>query len=224
MPKKSTKKSNPLLDAALAEYAPYAIDNASTVPKNGNGNGNGNHPATTHASGNKLEFNYAQYLPSDLLSDSSSLPAKDEATAQKELASIEGKRRTVQVIRANLGLATDLEKAQGDYLDYQIAGANNDIKSENLLTKQTELIGAQLHTEIAGVRNSALKLELAGSKAELQADVDGWRQKLQAKRNKLALGEEKIKALNAQAKAEFPDYQPAKITFNPLPELAEKQN
>ena len=83
MPKKSTKKSNPLLDAALAEYAPYAIDNANTGPKNGNGNGNGNHPTTTHTSGTKLEFNYAQYLPSDLLSDSSSLPAKDEATAQK---------------------------------------------------------------------------------------------------------------------------------------------
>ena len=221
MPKKSTKKSNPLLDAALAEYAPYAIDNASTVPKNGNGNDNGNHPATAHTSGNKFEFNYAQYLPSDLLSDSSSLPAKDEATAQKELASIESKRRTVQVIRANLGLATDLEKAQGDYLDYQIAGANNDIKAENLRTKQTELIGAKLHTQIAGVRNSALKLELAGSQAELQADVDGWRQKLQAKRNKLALGEQKINALNAQAKAEFPDYSPAKIAFNPLPELSE---
>lgn len=224
MPKKSTKKSNPLLDAALAEYAPYAIDNTSTVPKNGNGNGNGNRPTTTHTSGNKLEFNHAQYLPSDLLSDSSSLPAKDEATAQKELASIEGKRRTVQVIRANLGLATDLEKAEGDYIDYQIAGANNDIKSENLRTKQTELIGAQLHTQIAGVRNSALKLELAGSTAELEADVEGWRQKLQAKRNKLALGEEKIKALNAQAKAEFPEYQPAKIAFNPLPELAEEAN
>lgn len=220
MPKKSTKKSNPLLDAALAEYAPYAIDTVTPAPKNGNGN----HTPTTHTSGNKLEFDYSQYLPSDLLSDSSSLPAKDEATAQKELASIEGKRRTVQVIRANLGLATDLEKAQGDFIDYQIAGAVNDIKSENLRTKETELIGAHLHTQIAGVRNSALKLELAGSREELQADVDGWRQKLQAKRNKLALGEQKINALNAQAKAEFPDYQPAKISFDPLPELAEEKN
>lgn len=224
MPKKSTKKSNSLLDAAIAEYAPYAIDESKIAPTNGNGNGNRQHPTTTHTSGDKLEFNYAQYLPSDLLSDSSSLPAKDEATAQKELASIEGKRRTVQVVRANLGLATDLEKAQGDYLDYQISGANNDIKSENIRTKQTELIGAQLHTQIAGVRNSALKLELAGSRAELEADVDGWRQKLQAKRNKLALGEQKIAALNAQAKAEFPDYQPAEIAFNPLPELAEESN
>ena len=220
MPKKTTKKSNSLLDTALAEYAPYATDSSKITQKNGNGH----HPTTTHTSGDKIQFNYAQYLPSDLLSDSSSLPAKDEATAQKELASIEGKRRTVQVIRANLGLATDLEKAQGDYLDYQIAGANNDIKSENLQTKQTELIGAQLKTQIAGTHNAALKLELAGNQADLKLEVEGWRQKLQVKRNKLALGEQKIKALNEQAKAEFANYNPPQIAFNPLPELSENEN
>lgn len=200
-PKKPT-----MLDAAIAQYLP---GQAVAIPQT---------PTATNSSGKKLSFDIAQYLPSDLLKDSSSLPPTDEASAQAQLSNIEGKRRTVQVIRANLGLATDLEKAQGDFIDYQIAGATNDIKTENLRMKQTELLGAQIQTEIAGVRNSALRLELAGSQAELQADVEGWRQKLQAKRNKLALGEEKIKALNAQAKAEFPDYQPPKVVFNPLTE------
>ena len=202
MPRPSKKPT--MLDAAIAQYLPGQAVAVPTIP------------TATNSKGKKLNFDIAQYLPSDLLKDSSSLPATDEASAQAQLSNIEGKRRTVQVIRANIGLATDLEKAQGDFIDYQIAGANNDIKSENLRTKQTELIGAQINTEIAGVRNSALRLELAGSQAELQADVEGWRQKLQAKRNKLALGEEKIKALNAQAKAEFPDYQPPKVVFNPL--------
>jgi hypothetical protein len=223
MPRKKETPStgNSTLDQAIEDFAPFATPTTTESPIT---NGNGKHPTTPKPATLGINFDHTQYLPSDLLSDSSSLPEKDEATAQKELSSIEGKRRTVQVIRANLGLATDLTKAHGDYLDYQIAGAVNDIKAENLTTKQIQLQGAQIETQIAGVRNSSLKLELAGSKEDLKLDVEGWRQKLQAKRNKLHLGEQKIKALTEQAKAEFPDYNPPKVKFNPLPELTGEAN
>lgn len=86
-------------------------------------------------------FDPNNHLAGDLLTDSSPLPRTTKSDADATVESIEEKRQTVRVIRANLALNSDVvsagidyEKLKGVAIDYASAKVGNETKFVNFQT------------------------------------------------------------------------------------------
>jgi len=83
-------------------------------------------------------FDPNNHFASDLATDSSSLQVTSKVDADSIVQNIEGKRQTVRVMVANIGLNTDVVKAGNDFkkfegavIDYATTGVNNETKYVN---------------------------------------------------------------------------------------------
>lgn len=83
-------------------------------------------------------FDPNNHFAFDLATDSSKLAVTSKVDADSMVQSIEGKRQTVRVMVANIGLNTDIVKAGNDFrklegavIDYATTGVNNETKYVN---------------------------------------------------------------------------------------------
>jgi hypothetical protein len=138
------------------------------------------------------EFNPNNYFPTDLFTDSSPIQSTSKLDADKQVASIEEKRQTVRILRANIGLKNDLvqagnddQKFIGNVIDYSTTKVNNQTKYLNFQT-------AGINQQVAGIKLSQAVEKLSqeeivlGGLAELTPLIrDEWQQRKELKKSKI---------------------------------------
>jgi hypothetical protein len=100
------------------------------------------------------EFSPNDYFAGDLFADSSKLSRTTKGDADAAVAAIEEKRQTVRIVKANIGLNSDLvqvgndfQKFIGNVIDYSTTKVNNQTKYINFQT-------AGVNQQVAGVKLS----------------------------------------------------------------------
>lgn len=115
-------------------------------------------------------FDPNSILPSDLMTDSSSLPRTTKDQADAAVQSVEEKKNTVRIIKANIDLSSDLvsaatayRKLEGLTIDYateaihkQAKAVRYDIAGVKLQTEQVKLQGEQHRLDQAQIRTDGL--------------------------------------------------------------------
>lgn len=172
-PKTTARKQAPKTTAAPQVSTPQAPSSLSTQSAEVNGI-------------NLPQWDANPLMPNDLYSDSSSLPGIGAAEADAAVESIERKRNTVRVIKANIALGTDLiqaatayRKMEGAAIDYAIAGVNNQTKAVKLsiASVQLDTVNQALLGEQQVLQQSTIRTE--GLTALTPITQDEWNTKVE---------------------------------------------
>jgi hypothetical protein len=138
------------------------------------------------------EFSPNDYFAGDLFADSSKLSRTTKGDADAAVAAIEEKRQTVRIVKANIGLNSDLvevgndfQKFIGNVIDYSTTKVNNQTKYTNFET-------AGVNQQVAGVKLSQALEKLTqeeivlGGLTELTPLIrEEWRQRKELKKSKI---------------------------------------
>lgn len=138
-PPKTETLPTPPLDTVTDPSNPQSDNSQPTVPKQPISKAKTYTGLTQVPHGLTIPtFDPNNYLASDLATDSSKLAVTSKVDADSMVQSIEGKRQTVRVMVANIGLNTDVVKAGNDFrkfegavIDYATTGVNNETKYVN---------------------------------------------------------------------------------------------
>ena len=138
------------------------------------------------------EFNPNDYFSGDLFADSSKLSRTTKGDADAAVAAIEEKRQTVRIVKANIGLNSDLvgvgndfQKFIGNVIDYSTTKVNNQTKYTNFQT-------AGVNQEVAGVKLSQAQEKLTQEEIVLSGLTEltplireEWQQRKELKKSKI---------------------------------------
>ncbi len=138
------------------------------------------------------EFNPNDYFAGDLFADSSSLNRTTKGDADAAVAAIEEKRQTVRIVKANIGLNSDLvgvgndfQKFIGNVIDYSTTKVNNQTKYTNFET-------AGVNQQVAGVKLSQAIEKLTQEEIVLNGLTEltplireEWQQRKELKKSKI---------------------------------------
>jgi hypothetical protein len=109
-------------------------------------------PSSPKVHQSSATFNPADYVASDLFSDSSNLPKTSKVDADKQIQSISEKRETLRLVSANLQLNSDVYKA----------GSLSEKMTQSSITWQTDRIGTE--NKLVGLEIANTNLQIAQTK------------------------------------------------------------
>lgn len=156
------------------------------------------------------EFNPNDYFAGDLFADSSPLNRTTKGDADAAVAAIEEKRQTVRIVKANIGLNSDLvgvgndfQKFIGNVIDYSTTKVNNQTKYTNFQT-------AGINQQVAGVKLSQAIEKLTqeeivlGGLTELTPLItEEWQQRKELKKSKIEDLKNAVYQANSQLDAQI---------------------
>ena len=142
-------------------------------------------PITAKTTHQAAVFNPADYVASNLFSDTSTLPRTSKADADKAIQSISEKRETLRLVGANLQLNTDAyktgslsEKMNQASITYQSDGVNTQAKMVGFEVANTNLLIAQSKLGQTQEKLNHQNIELSGLQAETPLRKLYWQAKL----------------------------------------------
>lgn len=153
-------------------------------------------------------------MPQDLTTDSSTLKRTGDAETKQALESIHEKRNTVAIVRANIGLMSDLIKAATDYrkveglvIDYRTVEIDNETKmvKQEISRVRLDKEGVRLQGEKHLMDQETVKTTAIGEMTALVSEE--WEQRK-------ALARAKVDALKQSAEKMLNTYQETRAALD----------
>jgi len=149
-----------------------------------------------------LNFSASSYMPTDIFTNSSSVPYTNQSDFDHRLEQIKGQIRSVELAQQNFILAKQLIKAEGYAIDARNEVKKNLIKLENGVTLDVQLTQAETHTAIERAKLAELNHDLSGHNKQAALRESVWNLKIEGleadierAKKLLALKKEEIKMI-----------------------------